>query len=86
MSENIQNTPEYAAMPKTTEKLGKAQLRDKRAELKIEKAALKLKQKQDKKRKKAQKKLAKAENRWQLAAFKRDIKDWFKRRKKGGKQ
>lgn len=85
MSDNIQGAPASAMTPKRAERLSKAQLKEKKAELKREKAALKLKLKQEKKRKKVQKKLAKAENRWQLAAFKQDIKDWFKRRKKGGK-
>ncbi len=53
-----------------------------KALMKSQKAELKLREKQEKRRLKAQKKLARAENRWQLAAFKQDIKEIFKRRKK----
>lgn len=60
-----------------------------RKQLKIaekqEKKQDKQRAKLEKQRRKAQRKLERAEHRWQLAAFKQDIKELFRRRKQQGK-
>ncbi len=65
--------------------LTKAQRKALKLAAKHEKAQARLRLKQEKQRKKVQKKLARAEHRWQLAAFKQDIKEIFRRRKQQGK-
>ncbi len=63
----------------------KAMRKQQKLAAKQEKAQAKLKEKLEKQRKKAQKKLERAEHRWQLAAFKQDIKEIFRRRKQQGR-
>ncbi|MFA9380216.1 MAG: hypothetical protein ACERKO_04060 [Acetanaerobacterium sp.] len=85
MNEIAKETLPYSQVTKAQRKQHRLERKQQKTVIKLEQMQHKRKLRQDKQRRKAQKKLERAENRWQLAAFKQDIKEIFKRRKQQGK-